>query len=172
MPDRTRHLAFGDVAAAWGMLEDLGVAGIIDEAAGARRSDAGATAGTYLVLAALNRLVAPCSKAAFADWWKTTASDRFTSKINLTRKLGLEVSASKLIQIMSHVTSTSVPARDTQTSAGVGQLPVGRSRDCLLVQVRIPRRHDGWREPARGLLSALRGIDAPGRLDQLRKVVW
>jgi hypothetical protein len=98
MPDRTRHLAFGDVAAAWGMLEDLGVAGIIDEAAGARRSDAGATAGTYLVLAALNRLVAPCSKAAFADWWKTTASDRFTSKINLTRKLGLEVSASKLIR--------------------------------------------------------------------------
>ena len=35
-------------------------------------------AGTYLALAALNRLVAPCSKAAFADWWKTTAADRFT----------------------------------------------------------------------------------------------
>ena len=32
----------------------------------------------YLVLAALNRLVAPCSKAGFADWWKTTAADRFT----------------------------------------------------------------------------------------------
>jgi len=29
-------------------------------------------------LAALNRLVAPCSKAGFADWWKTTAADRFT----------------------------------------------------------------------------------------------
>jgi transposase len=78
MPERTRHLAFGDVAAAWGMLEDLGVAGLIDEAAGARRGDAGASAGTYLVLAALNRLVAPCSKLAFADWWKTTAADRFT----------------------------------------------------------------------------------------------
>jgi hypothetical protein len=26
----------------------------------------------------LNRLVAPCSKAGFADWWKTTAADRFT----------------------------------------------------------------------------------------------
>ncbi|MGH3297750.1 MAG: IS1634 family transposase, partial [Trebonia sp.] len=25
----------------------------------------------------MNRLVAPCSKAAFADWWKTTAGDRF-----------------------------------------------------------------------------------------------
>ena len=36
------------------------------------------SAGTYLVLAALNRLVAPCSKLAFADWWKTTAAARFT----------------------------------------------------------------------------------------------
>ena len=62
LPERTRHLAFGDVAAAWGVLRDLGVAAIIDEAAGSRRSDAGATAGTYLALAALNRLVAPCSK--------------------------------------------------------------------------------------------------------------
>ena len=78
MPERTRHLAFGDVAAAWGMLDDLGVAAIIDEAAGARRADAGASAGTYLVLAALNRLVAPCSKLAFANWWKATAAGRFT----------------------------------------------------------------------------------------------
>jgi len=78
LPERTRHLAFGDVAAAWGMLAGLGAAGIIDEVAGARRADANASAGTYLVLAALNRLVAPCSKAAFADWWKTTAADRFT----------------------------------------------------------------------------------------------
>src|SRR6266567_2575258 len=78
LPERTRHLAFGDVAAAWGMLRDLGVASIIDEVAGTRRADAGAPAGTYLALAALNRLVAPCSKLAFADWWKTTAADRFT----------------------------------------------------------------------------------------------
>lgn len=78
MPERTRHLAFGDVAAAWGMLDELGVAGIIDEAVGPRRSDAGASTGTYLALAALNRLAAPCSKTRFADWWKTTAGDRFT----------------------------------------------------------------------------------------------
>jgi len=78
LPERTRHLAFGDVAAAWGVLQDLGVAAIIEEAAGSRRSDAGASTGTYLALAALNRLVAPRSKAAFADWWKTTAADRFT----------------------------------------------------------------------------------------------
>ena len=45
LPGRTRHLAFGDVAAAWGVLQDLGVAAIIDEVTGARRSDAGAPAG-------------------------------------------------------------------------------------------------------------------------------
>ena len=63
LPERTRHLAFGDVAAAWGILAELGVAAIIDEVAGARRADAGASAGTYLALAALNRLVAPVLQA-------------------------------------------------------------------------------------------------------------
>ena len=32
--------------------------------------------GTYLALACANRVVAPCSKLAFADWWATTAGDR------------------------------------------------------------------------------------------------
>ena len=78
LPDRTRHKQFGAVAAAWGMLDDLGVATIIDEVAGPRPAGQPLPTGTYLALAALNRLVAPCSKAAFADWWKTTAADRFT----------------------------------------------------------------------------------------------
>jgi transposase len=78
LPDRTRHKQFGAVAAAWGMLDDLGVAAVIDEAAGPRPAGQPLSTGTYLALAALNRLVAPCSKAAFADWWKTTAADRFT----------------------------------------------------------------------------------------------
>ena len=77
LPERTRHLAFGDVAAAWGVLEELQVAAVIDEVAGSGPAGAQLSAGTYLALAALNRLVAPCSKAAFADWWKTTAGDRF-----------------------------------------------------------------------------------------------
>src|ERR1035441_7730871 len=51
LPERTRHLAFGDVAAAWGILQDLGGAAVIDE-------------------------VTACPKAAVADWWKTTAGDR------------------------------------------------------------------------------------------------
>ena len=78
LPERTRHLGFGDVAAVWGMLEKLGVAAIIDEVAGPRPAGLPLPAGTYLALAALNRLVDPCSKRAFADWWKTTAADRFT----------------------------------------------------------------------------------------------
>jgi transposase len=77
LPDRIRHKEFGAVAAAWGMLEDLGVAGIIDEVAGPAPAGQPLSTGTYLALAALNRLVAPCSKAGFAEWWKTTAGDRF-----------------------------------------------------------------------------------------------
>ena len=75
-PERTRHLAFGDLAAVWGMLERLDYAGIVDEAAGERRADASASVGTYLALACANRVAAPCSKLAFADWWATTAGDR------------------------------------------------------------------------------------------------
>src|SRR5450755_4325333 len=78
VPERTRHLAFGDVAAVWSLITDLDVPAVIDEVVGARRSDAGASIGTYLALAALGRLVAPRSKKAFADWWATTAADRFT----------------------------------------------------------------------------------------------
>lgn len=77
MPDRTRHLAFGDVAAVWEMLGRLRVAEIIDEVVGARRSDAGASVGTYIALAALNRVCDPCSKLAFGSWWAKTAADRW-----------------------------------------------------------------------------------------------
>ena len=77
LPERTRHLAFGDVAAVWGLLDELGVVQAIDGQAGPRPPGQPLSTGTYLALAALNRLVAPCSKAAFADWWATTAADRF-----------------------------------------------------------------------------------------------
>jgi len=77
-PERTQHKRFGDLAAVWGILERLKVAEAIDEACGPRRSDAAASVGTYLALATLNRVVAPCSKLAFADWWATTAGPRFT----------------------------------------------------------------------------------------------
>src|SRR5258706_8600352 len=78
MPTRSRHLAFGDLAAAWSVIEKLGVVEIVDEVTGPRRADAGASVGTYLALATLNRVVDPCSKSAFADWWATTTGERFT----------------------------------------------------------------------------------------------
>ena len=77
-PTRTQHKKFGDLAAVWGILRRLKVIETIDEVCGARRSDAGASVGTYLALATLNRVVAPCSKLGFADWWDTTAGPRFT----------------------------------------------------------------------------------------------
>jgi len=72
VPDRTRHLAFGDVAAVWSMMERIGVVDIIDRVVTQRRGDAAASVGTYMALAAMNRLVAPCSKLAFDRWWATT----------------------------------------------------------------------------------------------------
>ena len=76
-PDRTRHLAFGDIAATWLVLERLGVTRIVDEVVGPRRGDAAASVGTYIALATLNRVTDPCSKLAFADWWAKTAGDRW-----------------------------------------------------------------------------------------------
>jgi transposase len=52
------------------------VARVVDEQVGSRRADAAASVGTYLALAALNRVVAPRSKLAFAGWWQSTAGDR------------------------------------------------------------------------------------------------
>jgi hypothetical protein len=77
VPDRTRHLVFGDVAATWAMLGRLRVVEVIDEVVGARRADAGASVGTYIALAALNRVTDPCSKLAFSDWWAKTSADRW-----------------------------------------------------------------------------------------------
>jgi transposase len=75
-PDRTRHLGFGDLAAVWSVLERLQVGEIIDDVVGARRSDAACSVGTYIALATANRVVDPCSKLAFSDWWGKTAGDR------------------------------------------------------------------------------------------------
>lgn len=52
---------------------------VIDAVVGQRRSAAAASVGTHLGLATVNRIVAPCSKRAFRDWWETTAVPRFAS---------------------------------------------------------------------------------------------
>lgn len=83
-PARTQHKAFGDLAGVWAMLQRLDLAGIIDQAVPAQPPGTKVSVGTYLCLAIANRIVAPCSKAAFADWWDTTSGPRFT-KISKSR---------------------------------------------------------------------------------------
>src|SRR5260370_33659151 len=67
LPERTRHLAFGDVAAAWAMLEELQAAAVIDSVTGSRPAGARPSARTDLALAALDRLVAPGAQSGICD---------------------------------------------------------------------------------------------------------
>ncbi len=122
-PDRTRHLRFGDLAAAWSMLTELDVAGIIDEVVGPRRSDAGASVGTYLALAALGQLVEPGSKSRFAEFWAGTAGDRFTminTKVLDHRKFWdamHTVTPLALQQISTRLAATMISTFDLDTSS-------------------------------------------------------
>ena len=72
----THHRKFGDLAGAWSVLERLDVVNIIDDVIGIGPGHPKVSVGTYIGLATLNRVVAPCSKLAFCDWWKKTAGDR------------------------------------------------------------------------------------------------
>jgi transposase len=74
-PVRSQHKRFGDLAAVWSVLERLDLVGVVD-AVVPRRADAAASVGTYIALATANRIVNPCSKLAFGDWWAGTAGPR------------------------------------------------------------------------------------------------
>jgi transposase len=76
LPDATEHRRFGDVAAVWNMLTRLEAAAVIDGVVGDARVSGGTTVGTYLALAALNRICDPRSKAGFADWYAKTSLRR------------------------------------------------------------------------------------------------
>jgi transposase len=74
----TEHRRFGDVAAVWAMLARLDAIAVIDSVVGAAPVRGGVSVGTYLGMAALNRVCEPKSKRAFADWWTRTALGRVT----------------------------------------------------------------------------------------------
>jgi transposase len=101
----------------------LGVAEIIDEVVGSRRSDAGASVGTYIALATLNRVVAPCSKLAFAEWWETTAGDRVVGQLSpaaLDHRRFWDamdmISPTQLIEIERRITERMVEAYEIDVS--------------------------------------------------------
>ncbi len=74
----TEHRRFGDVAAVLGMLTRLDAIAVIDSVVGDGPVSGGVSVGTYLALAALNRVCDPRSKRAFAHWWSGTALGRIT----------------------------------------------------------------------------------------------
>jgi len=74
-PQETVVAAFGDVTALWQVAERLDVLPLLDAILPAKR-DQGLACGQYLLLAAINRAVAPTSKLQFADWYRQTALAR------------------------------------------------------------------------------------------------
>ena len=80
-PIKARIQQFGLLAAAWSLVQRLQLVSLIDRHVPKRRQ--GASVGQYLVLAALNRLTSPRSKAQMAHWYQQTALRRW---LPLSRK--------------------------------------------------------------------------------------
>jgi transposase len=74
-PLETDVAAFGDVAALFDLAQRLDVVALLDSILPPKRRQ-GLSAGRYLLLAAINRAVAPTSKLQFADWYRQTALTR------------------------------------------------------------------------------------------------
>ena len=123
VPVRSAHHRFGDVAAVWGVLERLGVAQIIDDVVAGAAPVKGVSVGRFLVIAALNRVVAPCSKAQISNWWVRTAGPRFTrisaAKLDHRRFWDAmnQISAEHLTEISSRVAAKIVAEYGVDTSS-------------------------------------------------------
>ena len=74
-PIKARIQQFGFLAAAWGLAQRLQLVSLIDRHVPRRLQ--GASVGQYLLLAALNRLTRPRSKAQMAHWYQQTALRRW-----------------------------------------------------------------------------------------------
>ena len=75
-PLHTDVAAFGDVAALFDIAQRLDLVPLLDSILPLKRHQ-GLSCGQYLLLAAINRAVAPTSKLQFADWYRQTALTRF-----------------------------------------------------------------------------------------------
>lgn len=101
-PDAAVVTEFGAVAALYDLAERLGFVQHID--AHVPKRGAGPTVGTYLLVAILNRCVAPCSKAGIAEWFQDTA---------LRRLIGIEarqLSSQRFWDNMDRVSSEAIVA--------------------------------------------------------------
>jgi transposase len=106
-PVRSQHKKFGDLAAVWSVLEDLDVIGVVDDVV-PRYANAAVSVGTYIALATANRVVDPCSKRAFADWWATTAGPRWV------KLSGPALDHRRFWDAMDRIDEDSLPTIETQ----------------------------------------------------------
>lgn len=74
-PLKSKVFSFGGVAALMQIASELNLVAIIDRHAPKR--DQGISVGTYLLLAAVNRCLAPCSKNRIAPWYEKTSLPRW-----------------------------------------------------------------------------------------------
>lgn len=82
---RVKSIEFGISAATWKIADEIGLINIIDGKINKSR-DQNLSVGAYLVIAAINRCVAPCSKSKLANWfegdWLSTRFDIEPSVLN------------------------------------------------------------------------------------------
>ena len=69
-PVKARVMPFGALAALWNLAEELDIIGTID--LHVQKREQGLSCGQYLLLATLNRCVAPTSKSSLYDWYRKT----------------------------------------------------------------------------------------------------
>lgn len=74
-PLETEVAAFADVAALFDIAQRLELVPLLDSVLPAQRKQ-GLSVGQYLLLAAINRVVAPTSKLQFGEWYRQTALPR------------------------------------------------------------------------------------------------
>ena len=73
-PLETQVASCGDIAALWDIAQRLDLVPLLDSLLPKRHQ--GLSCGQYLLLAAINRAVAPTSKVQFADWYRHTILTR------------------------------------------------------------------------------------------------
>ncbi len=99
----------GAVAALYDLAHRLDLAKHIDRHVPKR--GAGPTVGTYLLVAAINRCVAPCSKAAMAEWFEGTALRRW---VDIESR---QLSSQRFWENMDRVSAEAIEGIEAELSA-------------------------------------------------------
>jgi transposase len=107
-PLETQVAACGDIAALWDIAQRLDLVPLLDSLFPKRHQ--GLSCGHYLLLAAINRAVAPTSKVHLADWYRHTILTRLLpvdpallSSQNFWNHMDL-ISAEQILELERHMT--------------------------------------------------------------------